>query len=233
MHIELVVFDMAGTTLHDDDAVGGCLRDALREHGVEVSAAEVDAVMGWSKPSAIRALLKRRGAPADDAMVARVHHRFRDRMLEHYATSPEVREVGGTSTTFRALHDAGVKVALDTGFDRSIADVVLRRTGWLAQGLVDAVVTSDEVARGRPFPDMIHEAMRRTSVRGSWRVAKVGDTPSDLQEGAAAGCCLIVGVTRGTHDEAQLRPYLHTHLIPTVAELPRVVARFNASPRVA
>ena len=87
--------------------------------------------------------------------------------------------------------------------------------------------------RGRPFPDMIHEAMRRTGVHESWRVAKVGDTPSDLQEGAAAGCALIIGVTAGTHSASLLRVHPHTHLVETVAAVPAIVAQVNASTRVA
>ena len=36
------------------------------------------------------------------------------------------------------------------------------------------------------------------------RVVKVGDTPSDLEEGLAASCGLVVGVTHGTHTREQL-----------------------------
>jgi phosphonatase-like hydrolase len=229
MHIELVVFDMAGTTVQDDDAVNRCLRDALREQGVDVDRGAVDAVMGWTKPVAIRSLLRARRSDASPALVDLVHDRFRACMVDHYATAAEVREVRGTSEAFRALRRDGVKIALDTGFDRVIADVVLRRMGWLNAGLVDAVVTADEVARGRPFPDMVHEAMRRCGVRGSWSVAKVGDTPSDLLEGTAAGCSIIVGVTEGTHGADQLVAHPHTHLIGTVAELPAIIERLNAS----
>ena len=231
MHIELVVFDMAGTTVQDDDAVSRCLRDALQEQGVIAEPSAVDAVMGWAKPDAIRALLQRMRADASAHAVELVHERFHARMLDHYARSADVREVTGTTDAFRALFEAGVHVALDTGFDREIADVVLDRMGWLDAGLVQAVVTSDQVARGRPFPDMIREAMRRCGVRGSWAVAKVGDTPSDLQEGMAAGCSLIIGVTEGTHTAAQLRAHPHTHLLASVAEVPAVLAQLEGNSR--
>ena len=42
--------------------------------------------------------------------------------------------------------------------------------------------------RGRPHPDMIHHLMRVLKVEDATRVAKIGDTPSDLHEGTAAGC---------------------------------------------
>jgi phosphoglycolate phosphatase-like HAD superfamily hydrolase len=67
---------------------------------------------------------------------------------------------------------------------------------------------------------MIQKAMRELGIADSRRVAKVGDTPSDLEEGMSAGCGMVVGVTRGSHTEAQLKPHPHTHLIGTVAEVP-------------
>ncbi len=61
--------------------------------------------------------------------------------------------------------------------------------------------------------------MKRTGVTEVRRVAKVGDTPSDLLEGTAAGCGLVIGVTNGTHTRAQLAAYPHTHLIPGLERL--------------
>ncbi len=124
---------------------------------------------------------------------------------------------------FERLKRNGIRVALNTGFDRSITRVILDRLGWSKSELIDAVITSDEVERGRPYPDMIFALMSRLGVTDPLRVAKVGDTPADLEEGRKAGCGLIVGVTRGTHSREQLEPYPHTHLIETVAELPGVL----------
>lgn len=65
--------------------------------------------------------------------------------------------------------------------------------------------------------------MRRTGVSSARSVAKVGDTPSDLQEGTAAGCGLVIGVTIGTHTRAQLAPHSHTRLIDSLDELPALL----------
>src|SRR5262249_53550028 len=95
--------------------------------------------------------------------------------------------------------------------------------GWNDPQLVNLTVTSDEVARGRPHPDMIEYAMRQLGVADAQRVAKVGDTPADLEEGSRAGCGLVSGVTAGTHTVDQLRASPHTHLIATIAELPELL----------
>jgi phosphonatase-like hydrolase len=220
MPIELVVFDMAGTTVNDDDGVNRCVRAALDRVGITVTREAVNRVMGIPKPEALRRLIE--GSTRRDrlAELDPIHADFVERMIHFYQTDPSVHEISGAGDTFRRLRAAGIKVALDTGFTRDIVDVVLARLGWTVPEVVDLTVTSDEVARGRPHADMIQRAMRDLGIKNPQRVAKVGDTPSDLQQGASAGCALIVGVTQGSHTAAELKPFPHTHLVSTIVELP-------------
>jgi phosphonatase-like hydrolase len=223
MDVDLVVFDMAGTTINDDDGVNRCVRAALDRVGLEVSRESVNLVMGIPKPVALRQLIERHHRPDLLPRLDAIHDDFVRRMIHFDQTDPSVHEITGASETFRRLHAARIKVALDTGFTRDIVDVVLARLGWNDGQLVDAIVTSDEVTRGRPHADMIEKAMRDLGVNDPKRVAKVGDTPSDLEEGTAAGCGLVIGVTAGSHTAEQLQPFEHTHLIGTVAELPALL----------
>lgn len=223
MNIELVVFDMAGTTINDDDGVNRCVRAALAQVGVSPTRDAVNLVMGIPKPVAIERLLERYDRLDLVPQVEAIHADFVRRMIAFYQTDPSVVEIAGSSDVFRRLRAAGIKVALDTGFSREIVDVVLKRLGWSSGGLVDATVTSDEVERGRPHPDLVFKAMRDLGVGDAKRVAKVGDTPSDLQEGSAAGCGLVIGVTGGSHTAEQLEAFPHTHLIASVAQLPALL----------
>jgi phosphonatase-like hydrolase len=219
--IELVVFDMAGTTIHDEDSVNRCLRDALGAAGLAVTPAEVNSVMGIRKPDAIAILVERSGRLGElGDRLAAIHRDFVARSIAFYQGDPTVHEIPGATRVFELLKRAGIGVALNTGFDRTITDVILDRLDWSRTTFIDSTISSDEVARGRPYPDMILELMGRMGVRDPRRVAKVGDTPADLEEGRSAGCGLIVGVTRGTHSREELERYPHTHLIETVAELP-------------
>jgi phosphonatase-like hydrolase len=217
----LVVLDMAGTTVHDGEgAVNRCLRNALDAASIHVTPAAVNEVMGIPKPEALRILLTPYYQNPVDlaARVEAIHADFVQRMLRYYREDPEVVPIPGAERTFERLREAGIRVALDTGFSRDIADAILHRLGWQAR--IDASITSNEAPRGRPHPDMILALMARFDIKEGDSVAKVGDTPSDLQEGASAGCGWVIGVTEGSHTREQLAPYPHTHLIPSVAELP-------------
>ena len=58
MSIELVVFDMAGTTVNDEDSVSRCVQGALAaDRDVTVTVADVNRVMGIPKPEALRILI--------------------------------------------------------------------------------------------------------------------------------------------------------------------------------
>jgi phosphonatase-like hydrolase len=224
MNFDLVVFDIAGTTVNDEDSVNRCVRGALEAVGVLVTAAQVNAVMGLPKPIALAELIA--GSPLRDNLkdgVPEIHRDFVKRTIRFYESDPSVFEVPGATGTFQALRAAGIKVALDTGFDRQITDVILGRLKWNDLKLIDASVTSDEVARGRPYPDMIARLMNRFNLTDPSRVVKVGDTPADIEEGKNAGCGVVVGVTRGTHTREQLETSAPTYLIETVAELPRLL----------
>lgn len=168
--IELVVFDMAGTTVYDGDAVNASFRATLAAWGIEAEPAVVNTVMGLPKPEAIRVLLEHFGRGGEN--IAAIHEEFTSRMRHYYATDPAVREIPGAAAAFAALRRAGVKVALNTGFFRPIADVLLARLGWRSPAVIDADVTSDEAPRGRPHPDMIRCLMTRLGISDARRVAR-------------------------------------------------------------
>lgn len=219
MHtLKLIVFDVAGTTVSDDDnAVAGRVCDALRAAGVTVAEADVDSVMGMPKPLGIRTLLERaRGSVPDIHESQRIHAGFQRRMIEHYRSAATVRALPGAEELFAVLRERGVAVALDTGFDRLTLDTIIARLGWADQ--IDVSVASDEVEHGRPAPDMIRSAMAAVGVDDARQVGKVGDSVSDIEQGIAAGCGMVAAVL-----SARTRPvidqYPGVHPIGTLGEL--------------
>src|SRR5262249_61886236 len=216
--------DCVGRPVPDGDAVATSLADAIRLRGIQVSKREVLAVMGLPKPVAIRQLLASRNPEVKDIQETtdQAHEDFRARIKHHYRCGAGIQPPNGIPDVFQTLRGAGIRVGLDTGFSRDILDVLLARMAWREGHEIDSTVASDEVARGRPHPDLIHHLMSRAQVTNPAEVAKIGDTPSDLEEGLAAGCGLVVGVAYGTHSRAELeRPGVG--VIDSARELLRLV----------
>ncbi len=206
--IKVIIFDMAGTTVKDN---GGIVNEAFRSAFGRTESIptpeQVNAVMGMAKPEAIFKILGMMGVPQDQGTIKRVHNNFVEIMIDFYENDPSVGEVERTSEVFRKLNELGIKVALNTGFSRNIAETIVNRLGWIKDGLVHELVCSDDVVRGRPHPDMIFEIIKRFNIPDTSCVMKVGDTPSDLEEGLNASCGLVVCVTNGSHSRKQLEAH--------------------------
>ena len=232
MTIRLVVFDLSGTTVHDG---GGVVRRTLREvlaaAGLELRDGALEGVAGLPKRTAIRTLLEGHGRDELLGRVDSLHADFAARMRGWYRDDPGVREVPGATETFRALRASGIRVAVATGFSRDVLDVVLTRLGWIgADSPLDATVASDEVKRARPWPDTIELLRRGAGDLPAAAVAKVGDTPADLQEGTMARCGLVVGVLTGGHRREALEEQPHDQIIPSVAQLPALLEQLRLLP---
>ena len=219
MHeLDLVVFDLAGTTVEDRGQVPDAFTAAFAQHGIAVSAEQVKSVRGTSKREAVLRLIP--AGPEQEQRAAAVYASFRAQLAERYAREG-VQPIAGTRQVFRLLREQGVRIALNTGFDRDTTGLVLAALGW-AEGAVDAVVCGDDVPRGRPAPFLIFRAMEATGVSSVHRIANVGDTASDLQAGYNAGVRWNIGVLSGAHERATLESAPHTHLLSSVADLPNL-----------
>lgn len=213
--IKLVVSDIAGTAVHDGGEVAAAFNAAMADHGIEVSAQQVSAVRGASKREAIAKLTEPKYGK-DAARVEAVYASFKSHLQRVFTC--EARPVAGAPETFAWLKAHNIKLALNTGFDRDITEILLSALSW--RGIADAVICGDDVKQGRPAPFMIYRSMEATDTFNVREVLAVGDTVSDLQAAHNAGVGAAVGVLSGAHTRAQLEREPHTHLIDSIAGLP-------------
>lgn len=219
MTFSLAVLDMAGTTVADDGLVVRAFTAALDE--LEVAGADrprmqqyVLDTMGQSKIDVFRALF-----PVE-AEAQRADHAFADaydRLIDDGLAQP----LPGAENTIRALRDAGVKVALTTGFGVGTRDRLLAALGWA--DLADLALCPVEAGRGRPYPDLVLTAVLELQVDDVRSVAVAGDTTSDVTSGLRAGASVVAGVLTGAHDAAALTAAGATHVLDSITDLPSVL----------
>jgi phosphonatase-like hydrolase len=218
---ELVVSDFAGTTMKEEGAVLVAYRLALTEFDIPFTEDDLAARRGASKRAVFQELAARVKAPDEaDAIAGKALAIFEDSLKREYESGP-VKEIEGAGAAVASLRDAGVKVALTSGFERGVVDLLVRRLGWA--DLFDRVYASDDAPAGRPAPYLIYRAMTDLRVFDVGRVCVVGDTPLDLQAASNARAGWIVGVLSGAHGLETMGRTPHTHLLPSVAGLPRLL----------
>ncbi|MEM7475992.1 MAG: phosphonatase-like hydrolase [Planctomycetota bacterium] len=225
--IRLVVFDMAGTTVDEDNVVYKTVRTAINAAGYQFSQEQVQETgAGKEKSQAIRDVLALDGSAHSDEEVAAIFADFKQRLANAYEVL-DVKEQPGTSEAFAKLHEHGIKVVLNTGYDRATAEGLVAKIGWVVGNEIDGLVTASDVENGRPAPDMIRLAMNQTGVESSQAVAKIGDSGIDIEEGRNAGCGMTFGVTTGAQTESQLLVANPSHIVSSLAGMCDLVLAAN------
>ena len=219
MHkIELVVFDMAGTVVNENNVVYKTLHRAINQNGCFTSLNFVlEHGAGKEKYQAIKDILKEKGNKQED-IAADIFKQFRG-LLEKAYQKLEVTSYEGVVPLISELRKSNIKVALNTGYDRNTAMQLLTKMKWEKGVHYDALVTADDVFLGRPNPDMIFKAMEVLNVFDSAKVLKAGDSIIDIKEGKNANCGLTVGVTTGAHTREQLESANPTYVLDSLSEL--------------
>jgi phosphonatase-like hydrolase len=236
--VQLVVFDMAGTTVKDEDEVQACFFKAAEQTGLSAEAVEITAMMGWPKKRVFETLWQKQlGADHPDyfRQVETSYSLFKEVLEHHYQTQP-VQPTEGCLELFEWLRSNQIQIGLNTGFYREVTNIILQRLGWLkglnndyvgtADSLIQVSVTPSEIYNneGRPAPYMIQKAMYKLGIKDPQTVIVVGDTPSDLEAGINAHCLRSLGVTNGTHTREQLESYPNHGLLSAIGELKSVIS---------
>ncbi len=232
--IRLVLFDMAGTTVKDNDEVLYCFANACQNEGIEASKERLNALMGVSKLEVFQLLWREQLGEHTplETIAAKSNQSFQNFkvILEDYYHTHPVEPTEAALETFEWLRNRDIKIALNTGFYRSVTNIILNKLGWLA-GLdhnyvgnlgatINCSIASDEVPQGRPAPYMVQRAMQLLGIEDSKQVIKIGDTPVDLAEGRNAGCAASIAVVNGTHSREALEVLDNDGLLESLRELP-------------
>lgn len=232
-NIDLLVSDMAGTVVEEGGIVYETLQRVMIEDGLDVPDEAMHPWHGAKKEAVIEHFAKKSGtAPEEiEAQIVRVSDKFLHAIEEAYFNeSSSIKYIDPNLPSFiRQLQAGGVKVALDTGYPVRIQEGLVKRLAF--DQLVDGYISAYEVNEGRPFPYMIHRLMERLGIESVRRVAKVGDSVRDIEEGHNAGCGLVIGVLSGADSAEALLAAGADIIADVVTDLP--VPSKKIAPRIA
>ena len=179
---DAVVFDMDGVIV-DSEQVWDEVRERFtRESGGTYIETATRDMMGMSAPEWSRYMSETLGVPGtpDEINAAVV-----ERMLARYGEAPPL--IPGAVD---AVERVGARwpVAIASSSNPELIEVVLRVSGLDA--LIHVAVSSQEVARGKPAPDVYLEAASRLGVDAG-RCVAVEDSLNGIRSAHAAGMRVI------------------------------------------
>ena len=167
-------------------------REFLRALGKEVGEDELNFVMDGRKRDDI---LVHFLGPLEEAQL-RYYGGIKNDLF--WQAASEVVPVPGAFEFINCLHNAGISMAVATSASTSRTYSIISRTGLL--NVFSAVVTGDEVRKGKPDPDIYRLACERIDCRPSNAVA-IEDAASGVRAAKEAGM-RCVGIARpNTQDQ--------------------------------
>jgi phosphoglycolate phosphatase len=197
---KLVVFDVAGTIVSDDGIVLDCFEAAFREVVPEAWSANSERFIAYAQKTMGQSKVEVFFSLLGDLRLATA---AADKFQNHYlANLHRVHPLEGVDSMFRMLKAQGVKIALNTGFDRHTLDTMIAQYGWAS--LIDDSATPGEAGGGRPSTAMLELVSRRLGITDRDTVAVLGDTATDVETAAIFGAGLKIGVLTGAHGVEEL-----------------------------
>ncbi len=223
---DLVALDIAGTTVHEGGTVYRVLRAVIEDRvGAPLPDEVLDRWTGTSKREAVAGLLLEMSGRDAGAAVEATYSAFTTALLRAYRDTPPTLMPGAVVAVSR-FRSEGVRVVLQTGYEREIAETVLAAAGWRVGQDVDGLVTSDEVRASRPAPYLVFHAMELAGAQDVRRVIVAGDTRNDVLAGINAGAGLVAGVLSGEGVPQTFSPFAgraRFHVIADVGELSSLI----------
>lgn len=201
-----VIFDMDGVLVDSAAAHLQSWQQLAREFGREVTEEQFAATFGQRNRDIIPVLIGDVPGATVETLGDRKEEIYRDLIRD---SAPIVE---GAIDLVCSLHKAGVSLAVGSSGPRANIDLVLDVMG--VGELISVVVSSDEVTRGKPDPQVFTIACQRLRIEPA-RCIVIEDAPAGVEAAQAAGT-RVVAVLLHHPLEAFRRP---DHVVSRLADL--------------
>jgi HAD superfamily hydrolase (TIGR01509 family) len=218
---DAVIFDLDGVLLDSEQLWNRAKEELVERTGGRWRDDAPRAMMGMSSTEWARYMRDELGVPEE---VEEINRQVVARMQELYRT--ELPLLPGAVEAVRDL-SRHWPLGLASSSNREIIDLFLSETGL--SGVFSAAVSSEEVERGKPAPDVYLETAERLSVAAT-RCVAVEDSSNGLRSAAAAGM-VVIAVPNPHYPPDADALELAAATVPAVAEVsPGLIERVGARP---
>jgi HAD superfamily hydrolase (TIGR01509 family) len=216
MAIEAVVFDLDGVLVDSEHVWDAARRELAAERGLPWPEPATRDMMGMSSVEWSRYMHGRVGLPEPPEEISAEVVR---RLEEIYRR--ELPLIDGAAEAVERLAERW-PLGLASSSNRELIDLVLELSGLTR--LFQVTVSSEEVPRGKPAPDVYLEAARRLGVAPA-RCAAVEDSENGIRSAKAAGM-YVLAIPNRVYPPAEDALDLADAVLTSVKELtPEIIER--------
>jgi HAD superfamily hydrolase (TIGR01509 family) len=206
-----VVFDMDGVLISSEEIWDRVREELTAEAGGRWAPDAHTDMMGMSTPEWTAYMHDRLGVVLSPAAIEAEVER---RLIARYRAEPPF--IDGAVAAVREVAALGVPLAVASSSTRRLIGAVLEQAGVAA--LFAVTVSSEEVARGKPAPDVYLEALRRLGVTPAEATA-VEDLAAGLRAAHAAGL-RVIAVPNAAYPPGGDALALADVVLPSIRALP-------------
>ncbi len=211
-----VVFDLDGVLVDSEQTWDEARRRVVEEGGGRWRPEATTAMMGMSAPEWSRYLHDRLGVPGPPGAISGAVVTL---VLEAY--DQRLPLLPGARETVRTLAERW-PLGLASSSNRAVIEAFLERSGL--RGCFRAVVSSEEVARGKPAPDVYFAALDALAVEPRTAVA-VEDSSNGIRAASAAGTRVVAIPNRAFPPPADVLALAYVVVASLTDLMPDLVTR--------
>ena len=193
--MKTVLLDVDGTLVDSNAQHAEAWSQAFKEFGLSFCSGQIFPYIGMGGEKLVAALIP----DIDEEQNKKIGERRSEIFLREYAS--HLGATPGAHELVSALRARGHRPIIATSAHKDELKVVLQAAG--ISELLDSAVTSDDVERSKPDPDIVDAALKKTKTEPAGAVM-VGDTPYDIEAAHRAGV-RIIALLCGGRSETDLR----------------------------
>lgn len=180
-----IIFDLDGTIWNSIVYRIKAWQLAFKDYGIDTDPEVIRLMIGYPGSMLIKKMNAR------DPAIEKREEMYFEKMLQDVQFYPDVED------TFSQLRNMGFKIAIVTSSRRNMIEKINVHA--------DAIVTMDDVQKGKPDPEPYEKAIKIMDGTPE-RTIVVGDIDNDLVPAKLLGCLAIL-VSHGTKKQSEHKDY--------------------------
>ena len=218
--IKMLVCDMAGTTIQENNIVYDNLFKTIKSFEPNVDRIDIHKFYGFNKNEILKYYIYNKkdiNFNEKEVIFNETKQKFNDMLRNDYINNSDVKLIDpNLPIFFNNLRNNNIKITLNTGYNKEIQNILIDKLNLL--DCIDVYISSEEVKYSRPYPNMINTLISRNNILNPKEVIKIGDTCIDIIEGRNAKCYTI-GVLSGYTPKYQLKGCNPTLILNNIMDL--------------